>query len=269
MTLFLFLYLQLIDTHLINSQKTLVTMLFIKNLKVSVEDKNVLNGVDLTVEPGKIYAIMGPNGSGKSSLSYTVMGHPRYEITDGTIEFNGEVINEMPADKRAKMGLFLAMQHPIEIEGVTLKDFLRQAYNAQYDGTDKALKLKDFAHHLIQKLHLLKMDVSFAERPINVGFSGGEKKRAEMLQLAVLKPKLVILDEIDSGLDVDALKAVCDALKVVKQDNPDLAILLITHYTRILDHIKPDVVHILQDGKIAQTGGAELANQIEKTGYQN
>jgi Fe-S cluster assembly ATP-binding protein len=242
-------------------------LLSIKNLKVTVEDKQVLDGVNLTIAPGTMHAIMGPNGSGKSSLSYTIMGHPRYEITDGVIEFEGQPINELSADKRAKAGIFLAMQHPVEIEGVTLKDFLRQAYNALYDGTPKQLRLRPFAEHLISKLHLLKMDLEFAERPINVGFSGGEKKRAEMLQLAVLGPKLVILDEIDSGLDVDALRTVCQTLNTIKQDNPEMSVLLITHYKRILDYVHPDTVHILQKGKIVRSGGPELADEVEKTGY--
>ncbi len=245
------------------------TLLSIKNLHVAVEDKKVLDGVSLDIKPGQMHAIMGPNGSGKSSLSYTIMGHPRYTITAGTIQFDGQEINALTPDKRAKLGIFLAMQHPLEIEGVSLKDFLRQAYNALYDGTPKQLRLKEFAQHLIKQLEMLNMDLSFAERPINVGFSGGEKKRAEMLQLAVLHPKLVILDEIDSGLDIDALKTVCLALKTIKQKNPDMAILLITHYKRILDHLDAaDFVHVLQGGKITRTGGPELADEVEKLGYQ-
>lgn len=242
--------------------------LSINDLKVSVEEKSVLNGINLTIEPGTMHAIMGPNGSGKSSLSYTIMGHPRYTITNGTITFQGEEINELTPDKRAKLGIFLAMQHPVEIEGISLKDFLRQAYNALYDGTPKQLRLKEFAKHLIEKLHLLNMDVSFAERPINVGFSGGEKKRAEMLQLAVLQPKLAILDEIDSGLDIDALKTVCAALNSIRDDNPEMSILLITHYKRILEYLHPDVIHVLQAGKIARSGGPELADELEKEGYK-
>ena len=195
------------------------------------------------------------------------MRHPRYTITAGDVSCDGETINDFSPDKRAKKGIFLAMQHPLEVEGVTLKDFLRQAYNALYDGTPKQKRLKDFAEHLIRKLHLLGMDTSFAERSINVGFSGGEKKRAEMLQLAVLEPKLVILDEIDSGLDVDALKTVCQALNQVKTDNPSMAVLLITHYARILTHLQPDFVHILQNGSFTKSGGPELAAQIETGGF--
>jgi Fe-S cluster assembly ATP-binding protein len=243
------------------------SLLSIKNLKVSVEDKDILKGINLTINPGQFHVIMGPNGSGKSSLSYTLMGHPRYAITDGEIAFEGEAINDLSPDKRAKKGIFLAMQHPLEVEGVLLKDFLRQAYNALYDGTPKQKRLKEFAQHLINKLRLLGMDTSFAERSINVGFSGGEKKRAEMLQLAVLEPKFVILDEIDSGLDVDALKTVCEALNQIKKNNPDMAVLLITHYARILSHLQPDFVHILQDGSITKSGGPELADQIESSGF--
>lgn len=243
-------------------------LLSIKDLKVSIEDKSVLNGIDLEIMPGKMHAIMGPNGSGKSSLAYTVMGHPRYAITGGEIVFDGQSVNEMTPDKRAKLGIFLAMQHPVEIEGISLKDFLRQAYNALYDGTPKQLRLKEFAKLLIDKLHLLNMDTSFAERPINVGFSGGEKKRAEMLQLAVLQPKLVILDEIDSGLDIDALKTVCAALNTIREDNPEMSILLITHYKRILEYLHADVIHVLQAGKIVRSGGPELADELEKEGYK-
>ena len=242
-------------------------MLSIKNLKVSVDDTQILNGINLDVKPGEFHVIMGPNGSGKSSLSYTIMGHPRYTITEGTISVDGAVINDLSPDKRAKLGIFLAMQHPLEIEGVTLKDFLRQAYNALYDGTPRQLRLKEFALHLISKLDLLGIDVSFAERPINVGFSGGEKKRAEMLQLAVLQPKMVILDEIDSGLDVDALKTVCQALNTIKAANPELSVILITHYSRILQHLNPQFVHILQKGNLVQSGGVELALTIEDSGF--
>lgn len=244
------------------------TLLSVKNLHVNVEEMPVLKGINLDIQPGQTHAIMGPNGSGKSSLAYTLMGHPRYTVTDGTIEFDGNIINELTPDKRAKAGIFLAMQHPLEIEGITLKDFLRQAYNALYDGTPKQLRLKEFAAHLIEKLQLLKMETSFAERYINVGFSGGEKKRAEMLQLAVLQPKLAILDEIDSGLDVDALRTVCQAVNTIRQDNPEMSFLFITHYKRILDYVSPDFVHILQNGKIVRSGGPEVADEVEKIGYE-
>lgn len=243
-------------------------LLEVRNLQVSIEDKKVLNGISLSIKPGKVHVIMGPNGSGKSSLSYTIMGHPRYIITGGEILFCDQVINELSPDKRAKLGLFLAMQNPLEIEGIPLKDFLRQAYNALYDGTPKQLRLKEFAHHLAKKLELLKMDLSFVERPVNVGFSGGEKKRSEMLQLAVLEPKLVILDEIDSGLDIDALRIVCNSINAIRAAHPETSFLLITHYQRILEYVTPDFVHVMQHGKIVRSGGPELAQELEKVGYE-
>lgn len=244
-------------------------LLAISNLHATVNEKSVLNGVNLIIEPGQTHAIMGPNGSGKSSLANTLMGHPRYTITQGEITFDGQVINTLSPDKRAKAGIFLAMQHPIAIEGLPLKDFLRQAYNSLYDGTPQQLRLKEFATHLQAKMALLKVDQAFVDRPLNVGFSGGEKKRAEMLQLAVLQPKLAILDEIDSGLDVDALKTVCLALNSVREDNPAMSVLVITHYNRILQYLKPDVVHVLDQGAIVRTGGPELAETVEQTGYDS
>ena len=243
-------------------------LLSIHDVHVSVEDKTVLNGVSLDIEKGKIYAIMGPNGSGKSSLALSLMGHPRYTITTGSLILDGEDITALSPDQRAKRGMFLAMQHPYEIEGIPFKHFLRQAYNALYDGTEKQLRIKDFHTMLLEKVKLLKMDESFIDRSINVGFSGGEKKRAEILQLAVLQPKLAILDEIDSGLDIDALKIVCQSLHEVKRYNPDMAIVLITHYQRILKYLKPDVVHVIQGGKIVKTGDSTLAEELEIQGYE-
>lgn len=242
-------------------------ILKIHDLHVAVEDKQVLNGISLTINPGQVHAIMGPNGSGKSSLAYTTMGHPRYEITAGEITFGNDLLNELSPDKRAKLGLFLAMQHPHEIDGIPYKDFLRQAYNALYDGTDKQLRIKEFNLMLLEQLTLLKMDPEFANRSVNVGFSGGEKKRAEILQLAVLKPKIAILDEIDSGLDIDALKIVCHGINEIKKQNPSMSLVLITHYPRILEYLHPDAVHVLQKGKIARSGGAELAKELEQAGY--
>ncbi len=243
-------------------------LLNIKQLHVAVENKDIIKGIDLTIAEGSIHAIMGPNGSGKSSLAYTLMGHPRYNINSGSIIFKNEKINELSPDKRAKLGMFLAMQHPYEVEGIPYKEFLRFAYNALYDGTDKQLRIKEFNQLLEKTLNLLKMDPAFADRSINVGFSGGEKKRAEILQLAILKPSLAILDEIDSGLDIDALRIVCEGIKAVKQENPSMAILLITHYQRILNYITPDTVHVMNNGVIAQTGDASLAQQLEKQGYE-
>lgn len=243
-------------------------LLSINNLHVTIQDKQVLNGISLAVKPGQVHAIMGPNGSGKSSLAYTTMGHPRYEITSGEIVFDGQLLNELSPDKRAKLGLFLAMQHPFEVEGIPYKDFLRHAYNSLYDETEKQLRIKDFNNMLLEKLNLLKMEPSFANRSVNVGFSGGEKKRAEILQLATLQPKLAILDEIDSGLDIDALKIVCNSINIVREQNPSMALILITHYPRILEYLKPDFVHVLQHGKIVRSGGAELAKELEQAGYQ-
>jgi len=245
--------------------KELIT---IKNLKVSTKQTIVLHDINLTIKQGEIHAIMGPNGSGKSSLALTLMGHPAYQITNGSITFDGEIINDLSPDKRAQKGIFLGMQYPTEIEGVTYRSFLRQAYNALYSKTDKKLNVAEFHNFLLEKSKLLNISEQFLTRSINVGFSGGEKKKAELLQLAVLQPKLAILDEIDSGLDIDALKTVCDALKKIKEDNPEMAIILITHYKRMLDHITPDFVHVLQKGSIVQTGGLEVADKLEKQGYQ-
>jgi Fe-S cluster assembly ATP-binding protein len=243
-------------------------LLLIENLKVSVENKIILNGISLNIEQGQIHAIMGPNGSGKSTLANTLMGHPKYKIESGQIAFAGTEISQISADKRARLGLFLAMQNPYEIEGVVLKDFLRQAYNAIYKGTEKELDLKGFKNLLSEKMELLKIKPEFVERFINVGFSGGEKKRAEVLQLAVLQPKLAILDEIDSGLDVDALKIVCDGLNKIKTESKDISFLIITHYPRILHYLKPDFVHVMQHGMIVKSGDYNIAYEIEKMGYK-
>ncbi|MFH0898257.1 MAG: Fe-S cluster assembly ATPase SufC, partial [bacterium] len=234
----------------------------------STENKLVLNGLDLTVKAGQIHAIMGPNGSGKSSLALTLMGHPAYSIEQGSIIFNEKNIEKLSADNRAKQGIFLSMQYPIEIEGIAYKHFLRQAYDSLYHGTDKQLSIPAFYIMLEKKAAQLNIGSSFLDRSINVGFSGGEKKRAELLQLAILQPKLAILDEIDSGLDIDALKLICNVLKTIKEEHPDMAIILITHYQRILNLIAPDTVHILQKGKIIQSGDMKIARQIEESGYQ-
>lgn len=242
-------------------------LLSLQDLTVSVENKPVIEGLSLSFERGKTYAIMGPNGSGKSSLAYAVMGHPRYVISSGNMVFDGHDLLELSPDKRAKLGVFLALQSPYEIEGVTYKDFLRHAYNALYDGTEKQLRLRDFHAMLLERLKLLNMSEDFINRSINVGFSGGEKKRAEMLQIAVLQPRLAILDEIDSGLDVDALKDVCRALKALRQEQPDLTIIMISHYKRLFDYLKPDHVFLIRAGALIQTGGIELVHAIEEHGY--
>lgn len=237
-------------------------MLEIKNLYVNVDDKEILKGLNLTIETGKVHALMGPNGSGKSTLSFALMGHPRYIVTKGTALLDGKNLLEMSVDARAKSGLFLSFQYPQEIQGITIMNFLRTAYNELKIRKD----VKQFADLLYGRMALLKMDKEFAKRHVNVGFSGGEKKRAEILQMAVLEPKYAILDETDSGLDVDALRIVSDGIKNLM--SPKLGVLLITHYQRILHHIKPDFVHIMMDGKITKSGDYRLAEEIEKRGYR-
>ncbi|MFY9262028.1 MAG: Fe-S cluster assembly ATPase SufC [Actinomycetaceae bacterium] len=245
-----------------------MSTLEIKNLHVSVETaegpKEILRGVNLTIKSGEIHAIMGPNGSGKSTLSYAIAGHPAYEITEGEILLDGENIVEMSADERARAGIFLAMQYPVEVAGVTVSNFLRTAKTA-VDG--QAPKLREWVKNLKQAMSDLKVDDSFAARDVNVGFSGGEKKRLEILQMEMLSPKFAVLDETDSGLDVDALRLVSEGVNRVQQ-NTNNGVLLITHYTRILNHIKPDYVHVFVDGRLAESGGPELADQLEAEGYE-
>ena len=239
----------------------------IRDLHVSVETdqgtKQILRGVDLTLRQGEIHAVMGPNGSGKSTLAYTIAGHPRYIVDSGSITLDGEDVLEMSVDERARAGLFLAMQYPVEIPGVTNSNFLRTAKTA-IDGN--APSIRTWIKDVKDAMGNLRMDDSFAERNVNEGFSGGEKKRNEILQLELLKPKFAVLDETDSGLDVDALKVVSEGVNRA-QENSGLGILLITHYTRILRYIKPDFVHVFVDGKIAEEGGPELAERLEDEGY--
>ena len=239
----------------------------IKNLHVSVETdqgtKEILKGVDLTINSGEIHAVMGPNGSGKSTLAYSIAGHPKYTVTKGEILLDGEDVLEMSVDERARAGLFLAMQYPVEIPGVSVSNFLRTAKTAI---TGEAPALRTWIKDVREAMDGLKIDSTFSERNVNEGFSGGEKKRHEILQLELLKPRFAILDETDSGLDVDALKIVSEGVNRTHQAN-DLGVLMITHYTRILKYIKPDFVHVFVDGKVAQQGGAELADQLEAEGY--
>jgi len=242
-------------------------LLNIENLNVKVDDKHILKNLDLKIENGQIHAIMGPNGSGKSTLAYTLMGHPKYKIESGNISFENKIINNLPVDQRSKLGLFLALQYPYEIEGVTLQDFLRQSYNTHYQNSDKKLNAKGFSDLLNEKMKLLEIEESFVKRYLNVGFSGGEKKLTETLQLAVLQPKLAILDELDSGLDVDALKKACKAINKIKKDNTGMALLVITHYNRILKYLEPNFVHIMKNGKITKSGNKDLAFEIENKGY--
>ena len=241
-----------------------MAFLDVKDLHVKIEGKEILKGVSLEVDKGEVVAIMGPNGSGKSTLAYALMGHPRYEITKGRILLNGENVTEMEADDRAKKGLFLSFQYPQEIAGVSVSNFLRTALNSKRK--EDKISVPDFHKLLQEKMSLLKFDRSFALRYLNEGFSGGEKKKAEILQMAVLQPAIGILDETYSGLDVDSLKTVANGINRLK--GPDMGILLITHYQRILDYIVPDKVHIVVDGKIVKSGGKELAFEVEEKGYE-
>lgn len=237
-------------------------ILQITGLEVSVDDTPILKGVDLTVPQGEVHALMGPNGSGKSTLAYALAGHPRYEITAGSVIFDGQDIVEMEADERARLGMFLAMQYPVEVPGVSVMNFLRTSINA-IRGED--ISPRDFIKLFDSKSELLGFDRSFADRYLNQGFSGGEKKRHEILQMAMIEPKFAVLDETDSGLDVDALKVVSQGVNTMR--GPGLGVLIITHYTRILSYIKPDVVHVMFEGRIARTGGPELADYLEEHGY--
>ncbi len=234
----------------------------IKNLSVSVEDKEIINKLNLTIESGTVVALMGPNGSGKSTLANVLLGHPNYQITTGQIVVDDVDLTAASPDQRAKAGLFLSLQYPPTVSGVSLAHFLRLAYDAVRNSKTRPL---DFQQILLEKMAILKMDKNFASRSVNEGFSGGEKKRSEILQLLLLDPKYAILDETDSGLDVDALKIVAEGINKFK--NQDKGVLLITHYQRLLDYVRPDVVHIMVDGKIVQSGGPELAQQIEENGY--
>jgi len=240
----------------------------IENLNVCVkdsktEDSKILNNFDLSVKKGEIHAIMGRNGSGKSTLALTLMGHPKYKITNGSIEFFGQDLIKMSIQQRSKAGIFLAFQNPIEIEGVSLREFLYQIYV----DLNKNSGIEEFEKLLVQNMKLLEIKPEFVERSINFGLSGGEKKKAEILQLSILKPKLIILDEIDSGLDVDALKIICNGISKIKEQNREIAILIITHYPRILNYLEPDFVHVMEDGRIKKSGTKQLAQEIEKSGY--
>jgi Fe-S cluster assembly ATP-binding protein len=242
--------------------------LVIKDLHVSIDGKEILKGVNLTVKQGEVHALMGPNGTGKSTLSYALMGHPHYEVTQGEVWFKGVNILELETDERSRMGLFLAFQYPVAIPGVSVANFLRTAMNARRKAEnheDKGIPIPEFRKLLKERMDLLKMDSSFAGRYLNDGFSGGEKKRAEILQMAALKPEIAILDETDSGLDIDALRVVAEGVNALR--GPDLGVLVITHYQRILNYIKPEFVHIMMGGKIVESGGADLALNLEEHGY--
>ena len=244
-----------------------MSTLEIRNLQVSVDTDNgtveILKGVDLTINSGETHAIMGPNGSGKSTLAYSIAGHPKYTITGGTVTLDGADVLDMTVDERAKAGLFLAMQYPVEVPGVSVSNFLRTAVTAI---RGEAPKVRTWVGEVKAAMASLNIDTAFSERNVNEGFSGGEKKRHEILQMELLKPKIAILDETDSGLDVDALRIVSEGVNRVKA-NSELGVMLITHYTRILRYIKPDFVHVFANGKIVEEGGPELADKLEEKGY--
>jgi Fe-S cluster assembly ATP-binding protein len=248
-----------------------VALLQLKNLHVALEDgTEIVKGVDLAVNPNEVHAVMGPNGSGKSTLAYALMGHPAYEITEGEILFDGENVLEMKADERAQRGLFLAFQYPHAVPGVTVTSFLRSAINAirkaRNQGQDDPIAIPAFRKELLEQMDRLKVSRELASRYLNDGFSGGEKKRVEILQMAMLKPRIAILDETDSGLDIDALRIVAAGVKELV--GPEMGALLITHYQRILNYIKPDFVHVFVDGRIVEEGGPELAHKLEAEGYE-
>jgi Fe-S cluster assembly ATP-binding protein len=240
----------------------------VRNLHVSVNGREILKGVDLIIRRGEVHALMGPNGTGKSTLAYALMGHPNYEITEGEVWFRERNIIDMEPDERSRLGIFLAFQYPVAIPGVSVANFLRSAINARrkaQNSTDKGVSVPEFRKLLKERMDLLKMDYSFAGRYLNDGFSGGEKKRAEILQMAVLRPEIAILDETDSGLDIDALRIVSEGVNALR--GPELGVLVITHYQRILNYIKPDYVHIMLGGRIVESGGSELALHLEEQGY--
>ena len=234
----------------------------IQNLHVRIEEREILRGLDLTVRKGETHALMGPNGSGKSTLANTIMGNPTYEVTEGKILFNGEDLTEADPDERARAGLFMAFQYPATIPGVSVANFLRMAVNAK---REEPIKVKEFGAMLGENMELLRIDRAFTSRYLNEGFSGGEKKRAEILQLAMLKPEIAVLDETDSGLDVDALRIVSEGVNALR--GPEMGSLIITHYTRILEYVKPEFVHIMLDGRIVREGGPELADKLDEQGY--
>lgn len=246
-----------------------MSQLEIKNLHVSIENKEILKGLSLTIKQGEIHAIMGPNGTGKSTLAYTLMGHPNYTVTEGEVLFKGKNLLELEPDERSRAGVFLAFQYPVAIPGVTVANFLRSAINSRRraeNPEDKGMPIPEFRKLLKEKMDMLKMDHNFAGRYLNDGFSGGEKKRAEILQMATLKPEIAILDETDSGLDIDALRVVSDGVNALA--GPELGVLVITHYQRLLNYIKPHFVHVLLDGRIVESGGPELALHLEEHGYE-
>jgi Fe-S cluster assembly ATP-binding protein len=239
--------------------------LVIDNLHVSVDGTPVLKGLSLVVRGGEVHAVMGPNGTGKSTLAQTLMGHPRYEVTEGRVTLDGEDVLALKTHQRSRLGLFLAMQYPHEVSGVTTANFLRTAINSRRPDTEP-IRLKEFRDELDSAMDVLHIDHSFANRYLNEGFSGGEKKRNEILQMMMLKPRVAVLDEIDSGLDIDAVRIVSEGVQAMR--GPELGVLLITHYQRILNYVRPDVVHIMFDGRVVRSGGPDLASELEARGYE-
>ncbi len=245
--------------------------LVIRNLHANITgtETELLKGIDLQMSKGEIHAIMGPNGSGKSTLSHVLMGHPGYEVTEGEVLFEGQNLLDLAADQRSRAGLFLSFQYPFAVPGVTVANFIRMAVNAHRkggpDGVDNPVRIPEFRKQIQEAMELLEIDKSMASRSLNDGFSGGEKKRFEILQMAMLQPKIAILDETDSGLDIDALRIVSDGIN--RLVGPNMGTLIITHYQRILDYVKPDQIHVLMDGRIVRSGGAELAHELETSGY--
>ena len=237
--------------------------LSIRNLHATIDGAEILRGIDLDIDRGSVHAIMGPNGSGKSTLAHVLMGHPAYEVTEGSVTFRGTDVLELEPDERSRLGIFLAFQYPSAIPGVTVANFLRMAVNAR---REEPIKVKEFGAMLGENMDLLKISRDFTSRYLNEGFSGGEKKRAEILQLAMLQPEFAVLDETDSGLDIDALRIVAEGVNAMRGD--ERGFLIITHYTRILEYVKPDFVHILLDGRIEREGGSELADELEDKGYE-
>lgn len=245
------------------------TTLEIRNLHVNINDTPILRGVDLTIKQGETHALMGPNGCGKSTLAYALLGHPDYDVIDGEILFDGQNVLELEADERSRLGLFLAFQYPVSVPGVTVANFLRSAINSRrkaVDSDDKGISIPEFRRLLKAKMDFLNIDHAFAGRYLNEGFSGGEKKRNEILQLATLEPRIAVLDETDSGLDIDALRVVADGVNKLK--GPDLGVLIITHYKRMLDYLSPEHVHLMMNGRIVESSGPELAERIEADGYR-
>jgi len=237
------------------------------NAKVADSDAKILRGLNLELPRGEIHAIMGPNGSGKSTLAKVLAGHPAYEVTEGEVRYNGEDLLELDPDERARQGGFLAFQYPVEIPGVSIANFLRTAVQAHLEKGEE-VDLFEFQDQLLDRMELLEVDPSFAERPVNDGFSGGEKKRNEILQMAVLQPKLALMDETDSGLDIDALQVVANGVTKLHEEDPEMTILIITHYQRLLNYIQPDHVHVMVEGRIVRSGGPELAEDLESEGYE-